>query len=554
MNSSTTGPSRSRAARLIQRAGRAGAFTVVEMIIAVGALAILSVGVAQIFRATGETVKVGRRISNINNYAAMIERQMRKDFEAMTRDGFLVIRNEITGGDPALSPDEPATQRRNRHIDEILFFATGDFASLRDPVHPDRVVRSPQARIYFGHGLSQDPKDPNYYNEVHLDDTNSDPMITPAFGLPSAHGGRGPNQYAMDWTLLRYVSLLATPNATTRDRLSTPVGSPPEPTVSEEPDNDIQVRLQPAVSSVFQNNARYKPNLLPPDSALVRDETPVHPRCTCGVVDIITSDLGEIRSTTLDAQDTSITRPFSLDQDYFQDGAHGAVFQFDTNPALPNSSTRRMQAWMRQAFPAPSDTVSNTPGARIRCEPSPPDLLGVRGSGGLPYNREYKRTDQNMLSSFNFVPHCTEFIVEYSFGKVYPPTHIRAGQLIWHGMNTPERPDVRPYRDPANNGWDIYNMPYRNANGSQGTWQVKLDTIRIPTAPFGGGRPPEYSYFGYVDPSYRPVNAGDPETIAWAWPKLIRVTISLVDPTDPLTEQTYQFIFTTPGNPEDHAG
>ena len=37
-----------------------------------------------------------------------------------------------------------------------------------------------------------------------------------------------------------------------------------------------------------------------------------------------------------------------------------------------------------------------------------------------------------------------------------------------------------------------------------------------------------------------------PATIPWAWPKLLRITISLVDPTDPLREQTFQFIIEVP--------
>jgi hypothetical protein len=68
---------------------------------------------------------------------------------------------------------------------------------------------------------------------------------------------------------------------------------------------------------------------------------------------------------------------------------------------------------------------------------------------------------------------------------------------------------------------------------------------------------PFYSCFGYLDPTYPdPGLETDsqqrfPSTIPWAWPKLLRITISLVDPTDRLREQTYQFIIEIPEAKQD---
>ncbi|MEO0631809.1 MAG: hypothetical protein AAFY46_13960, partial [Planctomycetota bacterium] len=50
------------------------AFTLTEALVAVVAIAIISVGLAAIFASVGDTVQSGRRISAIIQYAASIER------------------------------------------------------------------------------------------------------------------------------------------------------------------------------------------------------------------------------------------------------------------------------------------------------------------------------------------------------------------------------------------------------------------------------------------------------------------------------------------------
>ncbi len=42
---------------------------------------------------------------------------------------------------------------------------------------------------------------------------------------------------------------------------------------------------------------------------------------------------------------------------------------------------------------------------------------------------------------------------------------------------------------------------------------------------------------------------GDPASVPWAWPALIRVTITLVDAKDASIRDTFQYVFDTPGNP-----
>ena len=69
-------------------------FTLMEALVAVIGVSILAVGLSTIFSAISKTVTTGRRVSAINNYASVVERVLRDDFAKMSRDGFLVIRNE----------------------------------------------------------------------------------------------------------------------------------------------------------------------------------------------------------------------------------------------------------------------------------------------------------------------------------------------------------------------------------------------------------------------------------------------------------------------------
>lgn len=111
------------------------AFTLVEMLVAVGAVALVSVGLAAVFQTVGRTVTTGKRISALTQQAAVLESQMRQDFKNMTRDGFLVIRHQFTMRGTNNGPTLTQTTRfvgdplpaRPRRIDEILFFANGEY-------------------------------------------------------------------------------------------------------------------------------------------------------------------------------------------------------------------------------------------------------------------------------------------------------------------------------------------------------------------------------------------------------------------------------------------
>ena len=155
------------AARLAASAGRG--FTLLEMIVAVAAVALVAVGLASIFDAVGKTVSGGKRVSLLNQYAGLIENQMRRDFSEISRDGFLVVRQQFVdtrpgppatasssrkGQTPTSSPSRRGHEPRPRRADEIIFFVRGNYQSARQPISPDLVVTSDTAMIYYGHGQS----------------------------------------------------------------------------------------------------------------------------------------------------------------------------------------------------------------------------------------------------------------------------------------------------------------------------------------------------------------------------------------------------------------
>jgi type II secretory pathway pseudopilin PulG len=576
------------AAGLLSRAGRspvrpAPAFTLLEMLVAVGAVALISLGLFRIFGATGDTLRIGRRVSAVNDYSALVERTIRTDIERLNRDGFFVIVNEEvpseTNPDRAgdLAPTVPGAPRRPRRIDQLMFFADGQFTSARTPLHASRVATGSTARVWYGHGLRQlnEQQPPATLPPLRLSDTNEDAGAHPtryfgdSQGLPN--GAPNPNRYPVDWTLLRHVTVLAQPGATSPPR---PASAPAWLTDAKWPDNETQLGLGPAQASIFPHVAIAKAPAVATNT-LVRGGGPNdYPLIVSGLVDVATTDLGEIRAIILDAQPTStlplpVARPapavFSFsddnpipDQAIPNQPIMWNAFQPELDPNNPGNnskSTAWMRRWMRYALPAGPAWQGN-PGTRVRYQLTPPDYLGTFTNGGNIYaaNEEFRRADQIMLASSKLLPSCTEFIVEWSFGVTLPietgtppmPTNDpRAGELIWHGMDryadlnfngndplVPEDEDllVQPYAnnmeprpalpgnlyptEPALRGaptpLDALEIEYTRIDGQPDPrpWRLKPEVIQEIVN--NGSAEVLYTTFGYVDLCARPDGGLEP--------------------------------------------
>lgn len=498
-------------------------FTLIEVLIAVAALSLIAVGLAAIFGTVRETIRGGTALSRLTAQANQIERQMREDFEAMTREGFFVISHEYALSDRNVAiptVNELGASTRPRRVDQMIFFRTGEFTSARQALISGTTARSNVAMVYYGHGQRRafDPTPGSLYREPELDDPND--VTAARLGSQLNVGSSpNPNRYAADWILLRHVTLLVPPES---GLATLPVSNQFGLDPVELADHDLQVGVQPAASHVFRALQATIPDVPP---IIVGRPAGVRPKLSSGLVDVATTSLEEIRAivNTVGAQPNTITNQGDLDN------ALDGDFQSSDRPF--------MHAWMEDAFPALIGTSSPNSGYRLRCEPQPPDFFGaLNATSNL--EKAYRTADQSMLSASNIAPNCTEFIVQWTFGVL----DQNSGELIWHDIDN-------PYMGAS--GVDLYELPYRDATptsgfyGQFGTWPVNPNLIHDPQDPSQDTR---RSYFGFVDPAFTPTDSAT-STVPWAWPKLVRVTIRLADPSDRRVEETFQFVFETPGNP-----
>ncbi|MBI1189738.1 MAG: hypothetical protein GC200_03540 [Tepidisphaera sp.] len=587
---------------------RRRAFTLLEMVVAVGAVALISVGLASIFRAVGKTVAGGKRVSLVTNYASLLETRMRADFANLTRRGPMVIRqqwvdrnnnqtidaNDVVPLSRGGSDQAGASTSRPRRIDEIVFFEQGSFTSERRSPIPGLVVTSNEARVYYGHGQQRDLT-ATADDEPKLDDHNAG--ATNQRSLLGQGGDSNPNHFAGDWTLLRHVTLLVKPETAPKPGTDPTVSILGVAATSGRLNNKpTQIGLLPAASSVFRSVMANVPNLstaarysgAPRDNPKllfrdVQNNADIHPRFSSGTIDIATTNLNEIRSMILgNCTSNSGGRP-TLPQWVWQNQfLNPLVFDIPvTNAASPPSrpaaasatSLDVMQAWMDDLmptqswtdgasaiYPAPNAQADDPPGVRMRCEAMAPSLDQVMQDAATAANAgnssarrmaDAEKTDREAVTLNNLLPKCSEFKVEWSFGDPDPdPT--RAGQVVWFGLKPYDPADMTspaPYPftpSYSSSQMVVHRVPLtlrRNANAYDVTPRLIYGD-----PPAAGDLPSTLtSYFGYVDPTYKQVSTGtDPETIPWAWPKLIRVTVSVADRNDPTYEASFQFVFALP--------
>lgn len=611
------------------------AFTIIEIMVTVGILVLIAAGVSTIFTSVADTVNTGRRVAELNRYAAQLERVMRSDFENMTRDGFMVIAHQYAPGDDPLngfddrdvqlSPADRSDRNDNndpgrpRRVDEIMFFARSDYETSRRTIAPGMIARSTEAAIYYGHGQKRRPDlerstDPtlgsqqaNLFFNPFVNDNNIRFNIASGFnqaglGTASNDGGFNPNQYASDWALLRHVTLLVKPQTSGQDLPDelfgyTRIG--PERALLE--DSVRQVALQPAARSIFNSLSQTGfENLPAPTGGFVTPKWfgdrniqvggPIAvPSYTdpalraSGIVDIVTDDLARIRtmlygiagSTDIAYDDPTdywsrnnpnrIRTPMDVSYDEFSSlfwedpGTVAAPMSpslYDTqNVALPLTGASSPQftnvrAWMVDALPSiwEFSTIDEpTQLSRVRYEDVPTRLLYDTDAFGNPSDdntkrlRTYAEANQEMLGSAVFVPKCTEFIVEWSFGFIDPsitnPADPRYKQMRWHGLERWIDSNNDGFIDTTGGGIDPGEDQIVATYYDKRTTVADDPATELIVGRAGGLTPDtEIATFGYPD------EFGND----WPWPKYIRITMSIADPTDLNIEETFQMVFEIP--------
>ncbi len=399
-------------------------FTLLETLVAIAAVVVVAAGLAAVFDSIGKTVAAGRRVSRVNEYGRLLEQQLRRDFDRMARDGVMVIRQQFADvdGDQAFDADldrvplfedqergnaNDAGAWRRRRVDELLFFARGDFQTVRPGLSDDPAWAPPQsgeAMIYYGHGMRTVPE-AVISRSPRVNETNSrarNELTTGTRGHTLGFVGanpdttapsrrQNPNVFANEWILLRQQTLLVEPGVTDRARRAIPgfpflAGDPPLL------DKDAQVAGQPAAVSVFRSINRATSIVETPAPQLddhlwyVSDagregnydqpasvtEPIFGPQLTSGIVDIATTSIEEVRRIVNGyAYVTNPSTPLMLSPGEYNAGASvpplpGLSFtrslaQFEFNPAWSCFPTKPafnnwesldyMHAWLDNLMP-----------------------------------------------------------------------------------------------------------------------------------------------------------------------------------------------------------
>jgi len=532
--------------------GNARAFTIAELIVAIGVTVVLIIGISRIFSMSGKTVAIGQATAEVSQNEQALERLIRQDFMNITRHGFLMIRNERIGPD-AWSSEEYGNYRENiylnsdaeeddaglgtRRIDQIVFFATGNYPTyqFRSPFTSEGEIArndtSSVSRIWYGHGFRRpgmvhaelpDDRLVNHPEEFEIKaDIGPNGYYDSLGGVRFADVRSGDNadtvnKHAQQWMLGRQATLMLP-----RDHVS----------------NHWELSF---VTSVFEFFNELGSNQYAyPFSELGSpyDHTLPEFRNSPGYTDMVDCDLPR-----LEKQVTEYGECYNIETgetDLINDPM-GGLWQVDaevTDDVLRNYyydhldlidqdriDERIADYWMVQ-----QRRRMRLARGRIRLETAVPS----------PY-----RYDQ-MLTHASLLPGCSDFRVQWSTGKIDP----MSGNVVWYDIDNPANPyidvddgkSVSERRREAPDDptiWFLSELPdyYWSTPEYKTEWEQE-GSFREDQA-----EDLYYATFGYFVPMEKEVDEPDDRSELWPWPTMIRITVTLHDDRGILTNgRTYQF-------------
>ncbi|MFO0832822.1 MAG: hypothetical protein U0637_13400 [Phycisphaerales bacterium] len=512
------------------------AFTLLELLVTIGAVAVVAVGLAAVFGAVGNAVATGRRVSRMTQYSRMLEAQLRKDFGSMTREGFLVIRQQYADRNNSGVLEKPSATDvgdgvrlgeadlapRPRRVDEVIFFGKGDFVTSRPSLpDPSWTARSDAAMVYYGHGERIDPNDGQAgdpYGEPKLDYAHigNDP------NYPGRAGGY--NRFAGKWTLVRHATLLC-PLPSVNSLPAAPMYGVPvntAPGIQLLRDKDCQFRGQPAMSSIFRaiNSAQgvgvpaasvvTNPGNLLTDYLWYADDTQTSnplpgavtqnfsgttfrsPMLSSGLVDIATTSMEEVMQRLLGSGNAAL--PDGFDPAVPQTNPGTSTSTLATPAGLgrtgPAHEVDVAHAWMDNAFPAPTSTIdpaaTGTPypsanGSTIQQEVSPGSRIRceeravelLAAVGGVGTNPNQRRYGAYTRGDRLMLPMNSLAPACSEFQVDWTFGQMDANnQLVWHGLV--------PLTPPAG-GADPNPRPYDDTDaGTRLFYDVPLIGLQYP--------------------------------------------------------------------------
>ena len=214
------------------------AFTLTELLIAVGVLVIVVLAAAKIFSAASKLSAIAGANADLIQTATAIEQQIRADFANLPANGFMVIQQvEVNAYGQAQNPVvDPSLGSLEIRADQVAFFtlgvrATTQYAGSQEDPNPIRdpntnqpvvttiwPVESAIARVYYGHGV-QAPSLPIGTGPFSYDglDAGVVPwkggLVEPqrfSDGVVSTNPGNLPLTKASLWPLVRLATLMGT--------------------------------------------------------------------------------------------------------------------------------------------------------------------------------------------------------------------------------------------------------------------------------------------------------------------------------------------------------
>ena len=213
------------------------AFTLIELMVAVGLLLVVIVAVSRIFSTASKVASLGEAVNDILQESGAIELQIRSDFSRLDYDGVLVIQCVAIRNDANLlslssalliDPTRPADA--TIRCDQLVFFSKGTQTSARFAGNQDLgpfngLARSNVSRILYGHGVQLPDLIPQGVTSSLRPDPiafEDRPLLPWSFDIVAGGnldyeywwgggGGftNGTQPEARDWTLARQAILLA---------------------------------------------------------------------------------------------------------------------------------------------------------------------------------------------------------------------------------------------------------------------------------------------------------------------------------------------------------
>lgn len=225
-------PNRIRSARRLRAPA---AFTLTEMLVAVGVLVVVVLAAAKIFSAASKVSSVAEANADLLQTASAIESQIRADFANLPPNGFLVLQQVEVNRPGVLQTLDATLGPAEIRADQIAFFTRGvrptqQYVGSQEfpvtggpaPVATGWVAESAIARVYYGHGITSPTLAPNL-GPLSYQGTNA--PIVPWKGGPvetvnwttgaAGSAGRIPALKPANWPLVRMATLMGTDGAPT---------------------------------------------------------------------------------------------------------------------------------------------------------------------------------------------------------------------------------------------------------------------------------------------------------------------------------------------------